>query len=191
MEPASRALANLRRIHEGQVIELSAENLPIQTEEQKKRKKALILFIKTFKDLKSEVKRVKAELESVQTSGDQISSFAKIARFAKGPFGIITIFAVLIAAFLIYSNLNKDNVLENPKISQSASPKSKIQAIKFQEKVIPLSELEQRDGPDCDSSHYHAKNQVSVKALDGEIIPDLCACAYGKVKEVQIIEVEP
>lgn len=191
LEPASRAFDNLKKIHEGEIIQLTTENLPAQTEEQKKRKKALVLFIKTLKDLRSEVERVKSELESGQSSGSQISSFAKIALFTKGPFGIITLFAILIAAFLVYSNLNKSQAPIKSTVLQSSSPKSKIQAIEFQGKIVPLTEIEEKSGPDCDSPHYHAKNHVSVKTLDGEIIPDPGACAYGKVKEVQIIEVEP
>lgn len=192
LEPASRAFANLKKLQEGKIIEMSAENLPAQTEEQKKRKKALVLFIKTLKDLRSEVERVKSELEKGQTSGSQISSIAKIASFAKGPFGVITLAAVLIAAFLIYSNINKNQIAQNQTVDQlSNSPKSKIQAIEFQGKIIPLIELEERSGPDCDSAHYHAKNHASVKTLDGEIISDPGACAYGKVKEVKIIEIEP
>lgn len=188
--PASKAFADLKKVYEGDIIELSAENLPAETEEQKKRKKALILFLKTFKDLKSEVKRVKIEIESGQSSGSQISSFAKIASLAKGPFGIITLVAILIAGFLIYSNTNKNQVPTNTTVSQSPNQKSKIQAIEFRGKIIPLIELEERSGPDCDSPHYHARDHISVKAIDSSTVTDPGSCGFGKVKEVQILEIE-
>lgn len=60
--------------------------------------------------------------------------------------------------------------------------------------VIELA-LEVRTGPDCTNSpqqapHYHAKNGQFVRATDGTIIQDPGSCAFGKVNEVQIEELE-
>lgn len=189
--PASQAFANLKKFHQGEIIELTAENLPAEGEEQKKKKKALILFLKTWKDLRGEVKRVKAELESGQTGLDQVSSFAKIAAYAKGPFGIITIAAILIAVTLLIINNNKAKPgIENNVTQSTNSPKTKIQVIEFQSKKIPLTEVEVREGPDCNAPHYHALDHTSAKALDGSIVTDPGSCAFGKASEVQILEIE-
>lgn len=55
----SGALADVEKLQKGQVIELSAEHLPDRTEEDKRRKRALILLIKSWRQLHSEVERVK------------------------------------------------------------------------------------------------------------------------------------
>ncbi|MCL5435411.1 MAG: hypothetical protein M1405_03410 [Patescibacteria group bacterium] len=44
----TKSFSNLEKIHNLEIIELTAENLPQETEEQKKRKKRLLLFIRTW-----------------------------------------------------------------------------------------------------------------------------------------------
>ncbi|MEK7509104.1 MAG: hypothetical protein AAB605_00140 [Patescibacteria group bacterium] len=95
---AEEALSTLGKIEEGAVIELSAERLPENTEEEKKRKKALLLFIRTWKEVQSEVARVQAELGNqgdVQAPTQHISAWGRIFNFAKGPFGIVTAVVVV------------------------------------------------------------------------------------------------
>ena len=57
----NKALSIVGQIEDGDVIRLSAESFPERTEEEKKRKRALLLFIKNWKDLQSEVGRMQAE----------------------------------------------------------------------------------------------------------------------------------
>src|SRR5437868_5212620 len=61
LEECSEAFSKLQKIQSGDVITLSAEALPEDTEEKKKRKKALLFFINSVKDLKSEIQRITSE----------------------------------------------------------------------------------------------------------------------------------
>lgn len=91
-------LSTVSKIYEGEVIHLAAENLPENTEEEKKRKRYLLLFIKGWKDLKGEVARVEQQLGAeggAQTGTDKASAWGKILHLATGPFGIITALAVV------------------------------------------------------------------------------------------------
>jgi hypothetical protein len=100
LNKCSKALTDLTKLQKGEVIELAAEHLPEDTEEKKKRKKALLLFIKLWKDLKGEVARVEVELKEGrhgQSSAQTLGSFGRILALAKGPLGIVTILAVAIA----------------------------------------------------------------------------------------------
>ena len=95
-----RQLSTLDKLQDGDVIGLSAEHLPENTEEEKKRKKWLLLFIHSWKQLKSEVARVEQEMHdasNAQTTGGKTSHWGKIFGAAKGPLGIITVLAVGVA----------------------------------------------------------------------------------------------
>ncbi len=188
LETCLKTLSSFEKIQDAQIIELTTENLPENTEEEKRRKKRLLLFLKNWKELKLEVARVKGELEKADHQG-KIKSTTNIAAFAKGPFGIITLAAVLIASFLLYQTKNNPKGKEPPPPTPAVSEKPKIKVIEFQGKSIPLTEFALRTGPDCDSPHYHAANHVSVKAMDGSIISDPGACAFGRAKDVIIKEV--
>lgn len=98
---ASDALKHLKKFHHGEIIELTAVGLPEHTEEQKKRKKYLLLFLSTWKNLSNEVKRVQELYAAEQTGGEMtatqhVSALGKIFSLAKGPFGLVTAAAVVI-----------------------------------------------------------------------------------------------
>lgn len=216
LESFKKTLSGLRHLQKGEIIDLSLEALPEDTEEQKKRKKALLFFLKHFRELEGEIERVKGELEKVKegkVKGEEIATFSQIGALAKGPFGIITALAVIVAVVAIFANrgqtqpttplqqslpisvASSPTPTPSPTISKSPSTKAKIKVITFNGKKIPLDQLEVRTGPDCTNSpqeapHYHAKNNQFVTALDGTQIADPGACAYGKVAEVAIEEVE-
>lgn len=65
LKKVADAFATLEKIQNFEVIELSAEALPATTEKEKKRKKALILFLELWHDLKAEMKRVEKELDQM------------------------------------------------------------------------------------------------------------------------------
>lgn len=89
------AISTLEKVQEGEVIELSAGHLPENTEDQKKRKAAILLLIKSWNQLQGEVKRVEAELsESVEAPQGEASHVFNILSAAKGPLGVITILAI-------------------------------------------------------------------------------------------------
>lgn len=95
----TREFKKLEKMQKGQVIDLVAEALPEFTPEQKKKKKALLLFLKFWNDLKSEVTRVESEFEKQKTQGQSMTSAAgNIFSLAKGPLGIVTLIAVGIVA---------------------------------------------------------------------------------------------
>lgn len=190
LEKISQALSDYKKFQKGEIIELTAEKLPENTEEEKRKKKALLLFIRNWKSLQSEVERVRQEFEKNQQGQDKITITNKILAGAKGPFGIVTICAVVIVAgFTIFSRKEMKQIAPATVVSQTEMKKT-IKIIEFDGKQIPLSELEVRSGPDCDSPHYHAKNHVSATALDGTVVPDPGACAFGKEKDVRVIEID-
>lgn len=101
LESCSKGIKTLKRLQTGDVIELTATNLPEGTEKQKKRKKALLLLISSWKNLKGEVARVQKLLNEQNTHGkvtreEQLATFGKLATSSKGPFGLITALAVVI-----------------------------------------------------------------------------------------------
>jgi hypothetical protein len=96
-------VAHLKAAFGGDLIHLASHTLPAKTESDKKRKKALLLFITSWKSLKSEVKRIQGYLpakagydESLENSASTAGSVAKTGLFAKGPFGLITLAAVAV-----------------------------------------------------------------------------------------------
>lgn len=199
LDNCSEAISKIEKLQKGEVLELSADSLPDRTDEEKKRKKAIILFISRWKELGAEVNRVRSELESIDEKGTDgtASSFAKIAAFAKGPFGIITILAILIAGALIYVDGQKQDPGhdQTPTITSIPSNKSKIKVISYQNKRIALSELRAGVGPECttkgeEMSHYHALNSVDVQAIDGSRVTDPGGCGFGKVAEIQVMEID-
>lgn len=161
--------SKIYKLQRGDVIELSAEAIPEDSEENRKRKKAILLFIKSWKDLKSEVDRVRKEL---QTSQNQAVRVGRIAGFAKGPFGIITAVAVVLVIGAIVLRGNAKT----------------IKVIEVNGKKVPVSQFIIGTGPDCDSPHYHAPGEGTVTALDGTKLQDPGGCGFGKVKDVSIHE---
>jgi membrane-bound inhibitor of C-type lysozyme len=203
LDSASKALSDYERLHKGDIIVLSAESLPENSPEEKKRKQAVIFLINSWRQLGAEVKRMSLEFEhltgsnenNTATSTDKIASAGRIVAVAKGPFGIITFAAILIIGVLTVTSSQQETKEVQSKPSQVLSETSddnvnKIQVIIVDGKKIPLSQVKVASGPDCDSDHYHAVNHISVKALDGSIVPDPGSCGFGKVKETDIVEVE-
>lgn len=97
LERCAQELSTLDKMMAGDVVSLTAENLPEYTEEHKRRKKAILFFLGTWNKLKGEVARVESELaaaDSVGTTGEKVSHWRRIFNFAKGPLGIVTIAAV-------------------------------------------------------------------------------------------------
>src|SRR3989338_694 len=97
LERCAEGISTLDKLVKGDVLSLSAENLPENTEEEKKRKKAILFFVGSWNKLKSEVARVEKELASAEksgTPGEKANAWRKIFNFAKGPLGLITIAAV-------------------------------------------------------------------------------------------------
>lgn len=97
LKEVDQHIGTVEKVIGGDVIHLTAEHLPEETEEQKKRKRALLLFINTWKKLQGEVARVAAELEAgkdAQTPGEHVSVWAKVFNVIKNPFSIVTIVAV-------------------------------------------------------------------------------------------------
>lgn len=94
-----QAMVTFEKVDNGEVVELSVEQLPERTDEQKKRKRALLLLISTWKTLGSEIKRVEAELANLDQSGtasNTLSVWGRVFKVVKGPLGITTIVAVAI-----------------------------------------------------------------------------------------------
>ena len=196
----SAQLSQIEKLQKGEVIELTAEHLPETTAEEKKRKRLILLFIKTWKDLKGEVARVQKELNAKQggeTRQSSVDRFVKIASTAKGPFGIITIAAVIFigATLLIGGQYNSKNTTTNESTTAPITPTNtaqKIQAIKVGEKTVILTKLISGQGQECltgnkEAVHYHAKDHTSARATDGSMINDPGGCGFGKVDDVEII----
>lgn len=188
MEICSHAFDKLQKIQSADFITLSAEGLPEDTEDKKKRKQALLFFISSLKDLRNEIKRIDTEFAQTNnnenSAQNQLTAWGRIIHLAKGPLGILTLIALVVFGF---------SLMQRPQ-TQSASPvspKTVVQIINYQEKQVPLSQLHIAPAhiPNCDSPHYHA-NAGSVKALDETVIADPENCGYGKLKDVKITEFE-
>ena len=196
LNTCSETLSKMEKVQKGEIIELTADQLPEDTEEEKKRKRAILLFIRSWKDLKSEVERVKNELDSgEQKNFDQkIESGAKIISYAKGPFGIITILAAIVVGIFIIVNSQSKTAQTSPQTTPSSEIKPKTQVINFNDKKIPLNELTTGVGPECLTngkgvSHYHAKDHQAARAIDGSMVEDPGGCGFGKVDEVAVLEI--
>ena len=189
--------ADIQKLKQGDIIDLTAENLPEETQEDKKRKKVLLLFIRNWNQLKSEVERVKGELEkSHGDSSETLESTSNILARAKGPLGIVTVAAVVIAAAGLLLTVQKPSSDQSKeKTSPVKSPSSSgIKVIDFNGKKIPLSGLTTGIGPECLSNnkpaeHYHAKDHSGVTALDGTAVQDPGGCGFGKVSGTRIEEI--
>lgn len=197
LEMCSQALDKLQKIESGDVISLSVEVLPEDTEEKKKRKKALLFFISSVRNLKSEIKRIDTEFTKANERGntlkDHLSAWGRIIGFAKGPFGIATLIALLVTGFiLLRSHKTQHSLPGSPQAvlspMQGVNNFKKIQIINYNGKQIPLDQLYIGHGTDCDSPHYHAITG-SVTTLDGTLVPDPENCGYGKLKDVHVLEV--
>ncbi|MBI3576701.1 hypothetical protein HY086_01530 [Candidatus Gottesmanbacteria bacterium] len=188
----STALAKVEKIKEGEVIELTVEAIPEDTEEKKKRKKALLLFIRSWKDLKGEVARIQKEFDHQQeakhTASEEVAGIGRILGAAKGPFGLITAVAVVVVLGMLLVKGNKPTPQPAPTATPTVMQK-KIQVITFGGKQIALSEVYIGTGSDCDSPHYHAKDHTSVKAIDGSTVADPGGCGFGRVKDVSVNEI--
>lgn len=198
LENTSRALSDYEKLHKGEIVELTAEHLPENTEEEKRRKKALLLLIKNWKQLRSEVERVQSEFEQVDKGQGKAEIGSKILAGAKGPFGIITLVAVVIVGVLVFVNASgKSNTSpqSEPVEGTETSKKQMIKVIEVNSKQIPISELKIGQGTECmsgkeQSPHYHAINGMAANALDGTSVIDPGGCGFGKVREVKIVEVQ-
>lgn len=115
----TKALSNidkLEKLQKGDVIALSTEMLPEQTEEQKKRKKALLLFLTQWKQLKGEVARIEKELAASpsgkpKTGAEKAMGIGRILGYAKGPLGLVTLAAaglVLLNATSVKIHITND-----------------------------------------------------------------------------------
>lgn len=73
--------------------------------------------------------------------------------------------------------------------------KKTIKAIKYQDKLIPLTDVHIGKGDHCDSKensfpHWHSNQNFSAKATDGTVVPDNNGCGYGKAKDVEVVDVD-
>ncbi|HCR81454.1 MAG: hypothetical protein UY13_C0002G0146 [Candidatus Pacebacteria bacterium GW2011_GWB1_47_8] len=110
-----KQLKKLEQIYEGDVISLTVEALPAKTKAEKKRKKALLAFLSTWKSFKSEVKRVRKLVDEQVSSGStpkaaKLRLGTKILHGAKGPLGLITVAAVAVVAGLSFLKTNSVTV---------------------------------------------------------------------------------
>jgi len=184
LETVSNNLSDYQRLTRGEIIELTAQHLPENTDEQKKRKKTLLVLLRSWNDLQNEVKRVRQEFGQT-TNQSQVSSWTKILAGAKGPLGMVTLAAVVIVFGYLILKSKTATTMGTP------NPKTKVQVITFDAKQIPLNNLVVITGPHCDNApHYHAKDHVAALAIDGTLVPDQGDCGYGKTAQTKIEEVE-
>ncbi len=186
LEIASKALDVLQKIQAGDVISLTSEHLPEETDQQKKRKKALLFFIHTIKDVQSEIQRVDNTFAKNQ---ENITTAGQLLKYAKGPFGLITLAALVIVIGIQLFNHKTASVNNNQQIISPTGIQKMIQIISYNGKQLPLSGLYIGYGADCDSPHYHATGE-QVTALDGTIVKDPGGCGFGRVKDVQVTTVQ-
>lgn len=112
IKTTSEIIDKLSKIQEGDVVSLTLEKLPENTKKEKDRKKLLLLFLKNWRGLESEVKRIndlqKQDVENATNTQNAIK-MGKILGAMKGPLGFITIAAAGIVA--VSSFLNNQSVV--------------------------------------------------------------------------------
>ncbi|MBI5619488.1 hypothetical protein HY950_00825 [Candidatus Gottesmanbacteria bacterium] len=103
LESVSRELKHVEHMQKGDTIDLVIESMPEMTPEQKKRKKAILLFLKFWNDLKTEVSRIEKELGQAKSakSHGTTRAMGRIWAGAKGPLGLITLVAAGIVALKV------------------------------------------------------------------------------------------
>ena len=111
IKTTSEIVDKLSKIQEGDVVSLALEKLPENTKKEKDRKKLLLLFLKNWRGLESEVKRIddlqKQDVENATNTQNAIK-MGKVLGAMKGPFGFITVAAAGIVA--VSSFLNNQSV---------------------------------------------------------------------------------
>lgn len=130
LKNVSTAYSHAQKIAEGDIIDLTLASLPAETEKDKKRKKAALFFLKFWNDLRSEVKRVEAQIHGH-------SPIATIVAGAKGPLGIITLIAV---GLVVLQMTAVDIAIQNEgcdTISPVASFPVKLPGLFLPDKPIP------------------------------------------------------
>ena len=202
LEECSRIASRLEKLNQGKVVDIVFEYLPENTKEDKERKKLLLLFLKYYRELKSEVIRLKNEYQNLQKNAkeknlsESSESFSRILLKAKGPFGLITLaVAIILAGVLLLPKKDKQSPTQNIIQNIEISPKHKIKAIKFQENYIPLDQLRIEIGLECTTSgeqkkHYHAQTGSTVTATDGTVLVDPGGCGFGKTDDITVLEIE-
>lgn len=95
---AVKAISKIENIAQGDVVELSVDNLPEKTPERKKRKKYMLLFLKYRRQLQDEVARIEKELaaDSGSSPTGRTAGWSRVIGWAKGPLGLITMLAAAI-----------------------------------------------------------------------------------------------
>lgn len=137
------AFNHLKAAVDTNIVHLVGHTLPEGTEQQKKHKKALLLFLASWKSLKSEVKRVKGYYEDLSADssyGHHAGTAAKTVVFAKGAFGVITGLAVLaVGAYFLYQKSFTAVTIENegcPPIAVPGKLPISIPGLKLPEEPI-------------------------------------------------------
>lgn len=201
LKTCSETITKLKNLQEGNVVELSKELIAENTEEEKKRKKILLTFINSWNQLRGEVKFINDKFQDTTQDKEDVLNrqnafgLARIITSLKGPFGVITIAAILIVATLAYINSRKAQTPVETSSSKPAinvSEKPKIKVIVVDGKQIPLTEIREVTGSECNGElHYHAKSDLGTKALDGTLVhdPNPSTCGFGKVKDLPIEEI--
>lgn len=142
---ASKAIKTVTKIHKGKVVDLATEALPEGTKQQKKRKKALLLFLKYWGQLRHEVRRVTKLLEAEEgkhlSRAEKGQTAGKIVAYAKGPLGVVTLAAAAIAAGLIaLKSMAVEVVIINQgcqALSPSVSVPINLPGLKLPDQPIP------------------------------------------------------
>lgn len=190
LDAVSDAWDKLERFQDGDHVHLTAEHMPEKNEKQKKRKKALLLFIRRWKNLKKEVKRFQGAVESGQedmSNEARAETFGRKAMSVKGITGALAL--VVLGVVLVGSALNGD--ADTPQ-DAAPTPSETIEVLVFDGHEIPLSEVKVVTGLECDGQpHYHIVEGFTVTALDGEQLedPNPAGCGFGVEGEVEVISV--
>jgi hypothetical protein len=111
IKTATQIVDKLSKIQDGDVISLTLEKLPENDKKAKERKKLLLLFLKNWKGLESEVKRISDLQKQDQGNANSAQNAVKMGKVLgamKGPLGLLTIAAAGIVG--ISSLLNSKSV---------------------------------------------------------------------------------
>lgn len=170
LSAADKAFFHIDSIQKGDVISLTVDAIPAHTPEEKKRKKLILLFLKYWRDLGSEVARVEKEMSEAKQHGDSGSAMAKLMATAKGPLGVIT----LIAAGIVTLKASEVSVRIRNINCQPITPTTKF-AVKLPGLSLPQEVIE----PGGEATAKLAPVSISVDATNpDEVLLSLYGARY-------------
>ena len=100
LEKCEEGVSTVENVFQGDILSIAADTLPEMTDDDKKRKRLLIIFLENWNKLNGEVTRVGNELAAANGTSDKSQKhnhWGNVVKHAAGPLGLVTVIAIGIA----------------------------------------------------------------------------------------------